>query len=193
MGVGVVGGVDVELVGLSAPGGHDVQALSHGRRGQVGVGGVDGAALRAVGGGGVAQFDMLGHVAGWQDGDRGTRASPDGEGPVFADGLDGPFVAVLDPARLDPATARSRWLWRVTTRSPTPTLEPSARVISRFVETWPVVMRWWRARALRSATVWESAASIRLVRPAAVSVRQASKSRSSMSSRLPASTRPCRR
>ena len=57
--------------------------------------------------------------------------------------------------------------------------------------TWPVVMRWWRARALRSATVWESAASIRLVRPAAVSVRQASKSRSSMSSRLPASTRPC--
>src|SRR6478672_5327087 len=43
---------------------------------------------------------MLDHVLGGQDGDRGTGASPAGERPVFTDGLDVPFVAVLDPARV---------------------------------------------------------------------------------------------
>ena len=64
VGVGVVAGVDVEPVGVAAAGGGDVQHLAAGGRGDERVGGVDGAALGAVGGGGIAEVDMVTDVVG---------------------------------------------------------------------------------------------------------------------------------
>ena len=64
VGVRVVAGVDVELVGVAAAGRGDVQDFSSGGRGDVGVGGVDGAALGAVGCGRIPEVDMVTDIVG---------------------------------------------------------------------------------------------------------------------------------
>ena len=64
------------------------------------VRGVDGQALGAVGGDGVAEVDVLGDVVGGQH-DAGPESSAGAahlDGPVAADVDDRPAVAVADPA-----------------------------------------------------------------------------------------------
>ena len=84
VGVGVVAGVDVELVGVAAAGRGDVQHLAVGGGGDVGVGGVDGAALGAVGGGRIAEIDMVTDIVGGQGdvpvGRPGAAGAGDGDG-----------------------------------------------------------------------------------------------------------------
>src|SRR4051794_3960382 len=63
---GQAAGVDVGMVGFAAAGQGDVERLAGHRGGDHGVGGVDGGALGAVHGGGVAELDMLGDVLGRQ-------------------------------------------------------------------------------------------------------------------------------
>jgi hypothetical protein len=64
--------------------------------------GVDGAALSPVGGGGVGELYVFGHVVGGQDGRGLASGACYLERPVFAELLDDPIVAVLYP----PAPAR---------------------------------------------------------------------------------------
>ena len=61
------------------------------------MGGVDDSALRAVGGRGVAELDVFGHIVGGQDGHVLVPGAPYLERSVFADLVDDPIVAVLDP------------------------------------------------------------------------------------------------
>ena len=59
LGVGIVGDVHVQAVGGPSPGGGHVEDLAAGGGADQGVGGVGGAPLHAVSGGGVGQLDML--------------------------------------------------------------------------------------------------------------------------------------
>jgi len=97
----VVGVVEdhVGMVGVAAAGHGDVEVLSCGGRLDEDVRGVGGDSLGAVGGDRVPEIDMLGRIPGWQD-DRAAEPAAwfaDGEGPVAADGRDGPYVAVAYP------------------------------------------------------------------------------------------------
>ena len=96
-GLGRVGGVgdDVEAVVVAASGGGHVQASVGCRAGDEGEGDVDGVALVAVSGGGVAEP----HVAGGVLGGEGDGAVPvavgHGQRPVVVHRVDGPQVAVV--------------------------------------------------------------------------------------------------
>ena len=92
----VVGvGDDVDAVLVAAAGGADVEAAVGGGGGGEGDADVDGVALVAVFGGGVAEPDVLGDVVGRQ-GDGAGRPAGDGERAVGMGGGDGPEVAVAD-------------------------------------------------------------------------------------------------
>ena len=60
--IGVIAGVDVEVVGETSAGGGDVQHFAACYRCDQDVGGVDGPALGSVGGGGIAELDVVLHV-----------------------------------------------------------------------------------------------------------------------------------
>jgi hypothetical protein len=98
--VGLVGR-DIRDVRQAASDHGDVERLPRHRAGvDDQVGGVDGRALRAVGGDRVAQLDALGHVSGGQDDPAAspTRAGAlHGQAPVLVALDDGPGVAVLHP------------------------------------------------------------------------------------------------
>ena len=101
-GVRVVGPVqrDVRDVGV-APAGHgDVQVLPSGRAGHDDMSGADGQPLGTVGGDGVAEVHVLGHVVGRQH-DRSPGPHPESLGDhraVLEDVRDAPPVPVLHPA-----------------------------------------------------------------------------------------------
>jgi hypothetical protein len=61
------------------------------------VGGVDGAALGAVHGGGVQQLDVLPDILGRESDAAVVSRAADGEGTVGVMALDVPGVAVLNP------------------------------------------------------------------------------------------------
>ncbi|MGH9268071.1 MAG: hypothetical protein ACRD0D_07830 [Acidimicrobiales bacterium] len=94
---GVAGGVEVglvaddeEVVALAASGGADVERPVAGAGGDEGVAAVDGVALVAVGGGGVAEAEVLACVVG-ADGDSVVSSLlGQGEGAVGSDGVDAP-------------------------------------------------------------------------------------------------------
>lgn len=60
--VGVLGGVDLGVVGIAAARGHHGEGFAEGGGGDVGVRCADGAALGAVRGGGVPELDVLAHI-----------------------------------------------------------------------------------------------------------------------------------
>ena len=62
--VAVAGGGEIEMVGVAAAGQRHIEQLAGFLAGRDGVTGVGGDALGAVHGGGVAELDMPGHVAG---------------------------------------------------------------------------------------------------------------------------------
>ena len=87
---------DVEPCTLAAAGGGDVQRLSAGVGVDEDVRGVDGHALCAGSGGGVAQFDGACDVLGRQPDATAVSVVADGEATVAMALLDGPEVTVLD-------------------------------------------------------------------------------------------------
>ena len=100
--VAVVGLVerDVRDVGLPAAGHRDVEVLPRRRWRDDDVGRVDGDALGAVGGDGVAEVEVLADVLGGQHGLAPTSRveAVDDDRAVAADVGDAPAVAVLHPA-----------------------------------------------------------------------------------------------
>ena len=85
---------DVCVVGVAAAGEGDVDAAGVGGSVEVEDGVVDGAALVGVAGLGVAELDIVGHVAGGQL--DGSCDPGGGDAAVGVDGGDGPVVAVAD-------------------------------------------------------------------------------------------------
>ena len=95
--VAVGGGDEVEVVAGAAAGEGDVEQRAVLGAGEDGVGGVDGHALGAVDGGGVAELDVLACVAGGQAQGAVQVEVPGVDGAVAVDLGDAPPVAVLDP------------------------------------------------------------------------------------------------
>lgn len=89
----------VGVVGVLAAGHCDVEVLPCGGRFHQDVCGVDGDALRSVGGDRITQIDMIGHIRGREDdGAAEPAAGPaDRDRPVVADAGDGPGVTVAYP------------------------------------------------------------------------------------------------
>ena len=96
--VGIVSGVDIHSVRLPAAGSHDVQRFACRGRGDVGVGGVDGAALGPVGGGGVPELEVLSDIGSGQDRHLAAAGTGQAHRPVVPGFADDPVIAVLDPA-----------------------------------------------------------------------------------------------
>ena len=84
---------DVGVVAVSSSGQGGVDAAAVGEAVDEENGGVDGAALGGVAGLGVAKFEMLGYVLGWEP----DRAGAAGErkAVIGVDRFDGPVVAVF--------------------------------------------------------------------------------------------------
>ena len=99
--VGVVGEQfvrdNVQHRALASAAGDDVQVLPRHLWGDERVGGVDGGALRAVGGRGVQQLDVFGHVRGGQQDGSAVLQVSYGQRSVVVAGEDAPAVAVLHP------------------------------------------------------------------------------------------------
>ena len=142
------GGADPGVVGVAAAGQADVERFSGAAGGDDEVGFVDGEALGAVDGDGVAEFDVFGDVVGGQSHRYRRRlvgvAPGCGEGAVGVDGGDGERVAVADPRRS--WSVRLRSLRRARMRSPTPAVQPS-RSSTPAAATSPVRTRLVRARS----------------------------------------------
>ena len=120
--VGVPQGVDVEHVRLAPAGGHHVQRFPRRRRGDVGVGAFDGAALGTVSGRRVSQLDVLPDIGRGQIGDPAAGRPSDAHRTVGVDLRDDPLVAVLDPLP-HPATRAVR----VVASDQLALVEPAAR------------------------------------------------------------------
>ena len=89
---------DERVVGMAAAGHGDVQVADVGGSVEDDEGVVDGAALGGGAGGGVAQLDVLGDVAGGEG--HGAGGTGDGEAVVGVDGGDGPPGPVADHVAL---------------------------------------------------------------------------------------------
>src|SRR4051794_36111500 len=86
------------MVAISGSGcGHVEGLTSHAGAGDDGVRGLDGLALGAVCGGGVAEFDVLADVVRRQGDLPRSAGPPDDEAAVAVGTDDGPLIAVLDP------------------------------------------------------------------------------------------------
>src|SRR4051794_7585429 len=99
MGVAVADDLEVEVVGLPAPGEHGVQLLPGLLSSSDAVHGVGGDALGGVDGGGIAETGRLMYVIAGQPDGQVAAGVPRGHVTLFADVGDGPAVAVLDPVR----------------------------------------------------------------------------------------------
>jgi hypothetical protein len=100
---GVAGGAEVGFVGddeepvaLAASGGTDVEGAVAGAGGDEGVAAVDGVALVAVGGGGVAEAEVLACVVGGDGDSVVSSLLGQREGAVGGDGVDAPAFPVAD-------------------------------------------------------------------------------------------------
>ena len=174
------GGGHVEVVGGPAAGEGHVEEPAVLTAREDGVGGVDGDALGAVDGGGVAELEVAARevVAGQVDGPPQLLV-PEPGGSIGVDLLDGPPVSVLDPvggtepdgAQVpagDDGVAGARCGRRPAARAP-------VRLAGR---RGAVASRWARARMFNSATSSRVGASRMVSRPASRSLTQASKARS---------------
>jgi hypothetical protein len=144
--VGVVGD-DEEPVHLPAAGSADVEAAVAGGLGDDGDADVDGIGLVAVGGGGVAEPDVLAGAVGAQGGTAVSVEVRHGEAAVGVDGDDGPAVSV----------AADRWITERAGLRPR-TVELYGWLLGRHIAPWlgavpleridtPLV-REWRAKLL---------------------------------------------